>query len=137
MLTFLTDLSPVKNQSVGIVFYKIIIILFQDVLLCFNRLQSDLNNVIIYLPVVFVTIAMERNLSPQGAYLQVVNPLCQLHKMVKHTLTIRWQKPTNCVSVFGHFVGLARKGLIFHDFFCTSGFLFLVSIMLMEYFVKN
>ena len=69
MLTFLTDLSPVKNQSVGIVFYKIIIILFQDVLLCFNRLQSDLNNVIIYLPVVFVTIAMERNLSPQDAYL--------------------------------------------------------------------
>ena len=73
----------------GIVFYKIIIILFQDVLLCFNRLQSDLNNVIIYLPVVFVTIAMQRNLNPQDAYLQVVNPLCQLHKMVKHTQTIR------------------------------------------------
>ena len=23
----------------------------------------------------------------------------------------RWQKPTNCLSVFGHFVGLALKGL--------------------------
>ena len=31
--------------------------------------------------------------------------------MVKHTQTIRRQKPTNCLSVFGHFVGLALKGL--------------------------
>ena len=31
--------------------------------------------------------------------------------MVKHTKTIRWQKPTNCLSVFDHFVGLALKGL--------------------------
>ena len=31
--------------------------------------------------------------------------------MVKHTQTIRWQKPTNCLSVFDHFVGLALKGL--------------------------
>ena len=30
---------------------------------------------------------------------------------VKHTQTIRWQKPTNCLSVFDHFVGLALKGL--------------------------
>ena len=27
--------------------------------------------------------------------------------MAKHTLTIRQQKPTNCLSVFDHFVGLA------------------------------
>ena len=27
--------------------------------------------------------------------------------MVKHTLTIRQQKPTNCLSVFDHVVGLA------------------------------
>ena len=33
------------------------------------------------------------------------------HKMIKHTQTIRWQQPTNCLSVFDHFVGLALKGL--------------------------
>ena len=26
-------------------------------------------------------------------------------KIVKHTQTIRLQKPTNCLSVFDHFVG--------------------------------
>ena len=31
--------------------------------------------------------------------------------MVKHTQTIRRQQPTNCLSVFDHFVGLALKGL--------------------------
>ena len=31
--------------------------------------------------------------------------------MVKHTQTICWQKPTNCLSVFDHFVGLMLKGL--------------------------
>ena len=31
--------------------------------------------------------------------------------MVKHIQTIRRQKPTNCVSVFDNFVGLALKGL--------------------------
>ena len=31
--------------------------------------------------------------------------------MVKHTQTILRQQPTNCLSVFDHFVGLARKGL--------------------------
>ena len=35
----------------------------------------------------------------------------QPHKMVKHTQTIRRQQPTNCLSVFGHFVGLELKGL--------------------------
>ena len=29
--------------------------------------------------------------------------------MVKHTQTIRLLLPTNCLSVFGHFVGLALK----------------------------
>ena len=33
------------------------------------------------------------------------------HKMVKHTQTIRRLLPTNCLSVFDHFVGLALKGL--------------------------
>ena len=28
-------------------------------------------------------------------------------KMVEHTETIRRQQPTNCLSVFGYFVGLA------------------------------
>ena len=31
--------------------------------------------------------------------------------MVKYTQTIRRQQPTNCLSVFEHFVGLAFKGL--------------------------
>ena len=31
--------------------------------------------------------------------------------MVKHTQTIRRQKPKNCLSVFDHFVGLGLKGL--------------------------
>ena len=30
--------------------------------------------------------------------------------MVKHNQTIRLQKPTNCLSVFDHYVGLALKG---------------------------
>ena len=38
--------------------------------------------------------------------------LRQPRKMVKHTQTIRQQKPTNCMSMFDHFVGLAPKGLI-------------------------
>ena len=36
---------------------------------------------------------------------------CQHHKTVKHTQTIRRLLPTNCLSVFDHFVGLALKGL--------------------------
>ena len=35
----------------------------------------------------------------------------QLHKMVKHTQTTLWQRPTNWLSVFDHFVKLALKGL--------------------------
>ena len=35
----------------------------------------------------------------------------QLHKMVKHTQTIRQFLPKNCLSVFDHYVGLALKGL--------------------------
>ena len=32
-------------------------------------------------------------------------------KWSKHIQTIRQQKPTNCLSVFDHFVGSALKGL--------------------------
>ena len=35
----------------------------------------------------------------------------QPHKMVRHTQTIRREQPTNCLSVFDHFVGLERKWL--------------------------
>ena len=31
--------------------------------------------------------------------------------MVKHTQTIRRRNPTNCLSMFDHFLGLAVKGL--------------------------
>ena len=40
--------------------------------------------------------------------------MCMLtlsHKMVKHTQTICRQQPTNCLSVFDHFVNLTLKGL--------------------------
>ena len=40
-----------------------------------------------------------------------VNPSSVNHKMVKHTQTIRWSLPTNCLSVFDHLAGLAHKGL--------------------------
>ena len=36
--------------------------------------------------------------------------------MVKHIQIICRQKPTNCLSVFEHFVGLALKGLIVQSF---------------------
>ena len=36
----------------------------------------------------------------------------QPHKMVKQTQNICRQKPTNCLSVFDHYVGLVLKGLI-------------------------
>ena len=46
----------------------------------------------------------------------------QPHKMVKHTQKISRQKqgPTNCLSVFDHFVGLALKGLTKIQFFFGS-----------------
>ena len=31
--------------------------------------------------------------------------------MIQHTPSIRLQQPTNCLSVFEHFMGLALKGL--------------------------
>ena len=33
--------------------------------------------------------------------------------MVKHNRKIRWQQPTDCLSVFDHLVGLALKELRF------------------------
>ena len=38
----------------------------------------------------------------------------QPHEMVKHTQTIRRQKPTSYLSVFDYFVGLALEGLSIH-----------------------
>ena len=38
--------------------------------------------------------------------------------MVKHTQTIRRLLPTNCLSVFDHFVELGLKGLNFGCNFC-------------------
>ena len=35
----------------------------------------------------------------------------QTHKIVKHTQPTGPQGPTNCLSVFDHFVGLTLKGL--------------------------
>ena len=44
--------------------------------------------------------------------IQSINPLsANPHKIVKHTQTIRRLLPTNCLSVFDHFVGFALTGL--------------------------
>ena len=40
--------------------------------------------------------------------------------MVKHTQTIPRQQPTNCLSVFDHFVKLALKGLITRGHFLAT-----------------
>ena len=45
----------------------------------------------------------------------------QPHKMVKQTQNIRRQKPTNCLSVFDHYVGLMLKGLIAENWKKLSG----------------
>ena len=44
--------------------------------------------------------------------------------MVKHTQTIRWLLPTNCLRVFDHFVGLAIKGLKPNVVFSSENFTF-------------
>ena len=60
------------------------------------------------------------NLCFQGLYelninLEWVSPLCaNPTKMVNHTQEIPRLLPTNCSSVFDHFVGLALKGLIYY-----------------------
>ena len=45
-------------------------------------------------------------------FLALVTVKNQPHKMVKYTQTTRRLLPTNLLSVFDHFVGLALKGLI-------------------------
>ena len=51
----------------------------------------------------------ETNFSNQ----QKFNPLSvKTHKMVKYTQAICRQQPANCLSMFGHFMGLALKGLM-------------------------
>ena len=48
-----------------------------------------------------------------GRSFGVFNPLsANPRKMVKYSQTIRRLLPTNCLSVFGNFVGLAFKGLM-------------------------
>ena len=42
--------------------------------------------------------------------------------MVKYTQTILWQKPTNCVSIFDHFLGLAFKGISLFTGICFKDF---------------
>ena len=49
------------------------------------------------------------------------------HKMVKFTQTIHWLLPTNCLSVFDHFVGLSLKGLT--QEFCILNSLLPLTVM--------
>ena len=54
--------------------------------------------------------------------------------MVKHTQTIRRLLPTNCLSVFGHFVGLALKELKKQLLKIVLGIAFL---MVVDNLIKN
>ena len=52
---------------------------------------------------------MNSNLIPSDVLNVPVNPLsAKLYKMVKHTQAIHRLLPTNCLSVFDHFVGLSN-----------------------------
>ena len=51
--------------------------------------------------------------------------------MVKHTQTIRWQQPTNCLSIFDHFVTLSPEGLIL-----STGTLNYFLVMLLNSHIK-
>ena len=51
--------------------------------------------------------------------------------MVKHTQTIRWQQPTNCLSIFDHFVALSPEGLIL-----STGTLNYFLVMLLNSHIK-
>ena len=52
--------------------------------------------------------------------------------MIEHTQTIRRQQPTNCLSVYDHFVGLEFKGLtIFSETAHLSSIHFLVLVTLL------
>ena len=42
--------------------------------------------------------------------------------MVKHIQTILWQQPTNCLSVFDHFVKLALEGLRQKVYICIYAY---------------
>ena len=58
--------------------------------------------------------------------------------MVKHTQTIRWQQPTNCLIVFDHFVGLVLKELKISCFFfivrtATPRWLRLITSVMMKF----
>ena len=44
-------------------------------------------------------------------FIRILTFKCQLHKMVKHTKQFVGKLLTNCLNVFNHFLGLARKGL--------------------------
>ena len=60
----------------------------------------------------------------QGLETNVCNLLTfkrQPDKMVRHTQTVRLQKPTGCLSVFDHFVGLVLKGLTIFAKSCITG----------------
>ena len=56
--------------------------------------------------------------------------------MIKHTQTIRQQQPTNCLSVFDHFVSVWQdpKYISFHRMFCVLGIIHLVRAQI---FPKN
>ena len=60
-------------------------------------------------------------------------------KIVKHTQTIRRQQPTNCLSVFDHFLGLMLEGLIcsFFDAFKVAVIFFVEIASIKLYKVVN
>ena len=53
---------------------------------------------------------VERSLQETFVSFQLLTSKHQLPKIVKHTQTIRREQPTNCLSVFYHFVGWRLNG---------------------------
>ena len=61
---------------------------------------------------IFCFISLRSKYSPQIRLQDSSTHYMPTPKMVKHTQTICRLLPTNCLSVFDHFVGLTLKGLI-------------------------
>ena len=57
--------------------------------------------------------------------------------MVKHTQAIRRQQPTNCLSVFGHFMELVLKGLSLRNSKKLRGLLGPCQTPMMEIYVNH
>ena len=92
------------NQYDASVKYYLFILFINRVLMCYNKFRVNQ----LYWTIVSILHVVDF----QTVILKDWPFKRQPHKMVKRTQTICRKKPTSCLSVFDHFVGLALKGLI-------------------------